>query len=119
MEILRHRGRSHRGRDPEKGLRQLNRRFREISRRYERAMVLRRLYRWAKMLALAAIGVALLYWGFTSLTPWPLTAALKHLAAFPSCEAARAVGVAPASKGEPGYWQRHDADGDGTACELF
>ncbi|MEX2034183.1 MAG: excalibur calcium-binding domain-containing protein, partial [Xanthobacteraceae bacterium] len=36
----------------------------------------------------------------------------------PNCNAAHAVGLAPAYKGEPGYWAHNDADDDGIACEL-
>ena len=49
-------------------------------------------------------------------SPW---AALRHLAAFQNCSAARAVGLAPAHRGEPGYWPTHDADHDGIACEPW
>ena len=42
---------------------------------------------------------------------------VRHLAASPNCSAARLVGVAPARRGEPGYWSEHDADRDGIACE--
>jgi hypothetical protein len=41
----------------------------------------------------------------------------RHLLASPNCSAARLVGVAPARRGEPGYWNDHDADHDGVACE--
>ncbi|MBZ9741988.1 MULTISPECIES: excalibur calcium-binding domain-containing protein [unclassified Mesorhizobium] len=44
---------------------------------------------------------------------------LRHLAAFPNCTAARLVGLAPARRGEPGYWPTHDADHDGIACEPW
>jgi hypothetical protein len=44
---------------------------------------------------------------------------LKHIASFPNCDAARAVGLAPSKKGQPGYWNRHDRDGDGIACERW
>ncbi|MGO4722439.1 MULTISPECIES: excalibur calcium-binding domain-containing protein [unclassified Inquilinus] len=37
--------------------------------------------------------------------------------AFPNCASARLVGLAPASRGEPGYYSRHDRDDDGVACE--
>ena len=53
------------------------------------------------------------------LSPWPPIVTLMHLAAFPDCRAARAVGLAPAREGEPGYWPRHDADNDGIACEPW
>lgn len=42
-----------------------------------------------------------------------------HFAAWPSCEAARAVGLDEAGRGEPGYWLSHDRDRDGIACEPF
>ncbi|MGR3344558.1 MAG: excalibur calcium-binding domain-containing protein [Paracoccaceae bacterium] len=41
------------------------------------------------------------------------------MAASPNCDSARAVGLAPARRGQPGYFVRHDADGDGIACEVF
>ncbi|MGB8999038.1 MAG: excalibur calcium-binding domain-containing protein, partial [Pseudolabrys sp.] len=31
--------------------------------------------------------------------------------------AAKMVGLAPSRRGQPGYWDHHDADGDGIACE--
>jgi Excalibur calcium-binding domain len=45
------------------------------------------------------------------------TAALAHLVARVSCDAARSVGLAPAYRGEIGYHVRNDPDGDGVACE--
>jgi hypothetical protein len=36
---------------------------------------------------------------------------------FANCAAARAVGAAPILRGEPGYRERLDGDGDGVACE--
>ena len=109
----------HHGRDPEAELRGLKRRFRAVSRRYERAVMLRRLRRRARMWALLAGGAAALYLGLNSLSPWPLTVALRHIAAAPNCSAARVVGLAPARRGQPGYWPSHDRDGDGLACELW
>nr|WP_246209826.1 excalibur calcium-binding domain-containing protein [Pikeienuella piscinae] len=44
---------------------------------------------------------------------------LRHWAAAPNCDAARAIGLAPAAIGEPGYYARHDADHDGVACEPY
>ena len=41
----------------------------------------------------------------------------RHLLAAPNCSVARLVGLAPARRGEPGYWDDHDADRDGVACE--
>jgi micrococcal nuclease len=38
-------------------------------------------------------------------------------ASYPNCAAARAAGVAPLHRGEPGYSAKLDRDGDGVACE--
>ncbi|WP_139043883.1 excalibur calcium-binding domain-containing protein [Allomesorhizobium alhagi] len=45
--------------------------------------------------------------------------AIQHLASAPNCSMARLVGVAPARRGQPGYWPSHDADRDGIACEPW
>ncbi|MGI6854387.1 excalibur calcium-binding domain-containing protein [Mesorhizobium sp. 1B3] len=45
--------------------------------------------------------------------------AFWHLAASPNCTAARAVGLAPARRGQPGYWPSHDADNDGIASKPY
>lgn len=36
---------------------------------------------------------------------------------YPNCDAARAAGVAPLRRGQPGYRPGLDRDGDGIACE--
>ncbi len=43
----------------------------------------------------------------------------RHLYARASCDHARAVGLAPALRGAPGYWPHLDADKDGIACEPY
>ncbi|MBP0443675.1 excalibur calcium-binding domain-containing protein [Roseomonas sp. SSH11] len=43
----------------------------------------------------------------------------RHRMAARSCDTARAVGLAPARRGEPGYWPHLDADDDGIACEPW
>ena len=50
---------------------------------------------------------------------WSPTLALRHIAAAPNCDAARAVGLAPAYRGQPGYYPQHDRDRDGIACEPW
>lgn len=50
---------------------------------------------------------------------WNMETAFQHVAAWPNCRAAYAVGLAPALRGEPGYYDRHDADNDGIACEMM
>lgn len=52
-------------------------------------------------------------------SPLPPATALRHFVAAPNCAAARAMGLAPARKGQPGYYVRHDRDNDGIACERF
>ena len=51
--------------------------------------------------------------------PWPAQITLRHMAAAPNCDAARAVGLAPAMHGQPGYYPKHDRDYDGIACEPW
>ena len=36
---------------------------------------------------------------------------------YPGCDAARAAGAAPIYRGQPGYREEMDGDGDGIACE--
>ena len=36
---------------------------------------------------------------------------------YPNCSTARAAGVAPIKRGDPGYSRKLDRDGDGVACE--
>jgi hypothetical protein len=38
---------------------------------------------------------------------------------YPNCDAARAAGVAPIHRGEPGYREGMDGDSDGIACEPY
>lgn len=38
---------------------------------------------------------------------------------WPSCDEARAAGVTPIQRGEPGFRTDLDADGDGVACEAY
>jgi hypothetical protein len=80
-------------------------------------MLVRRLFRKARWWASAGVLVAVFCWSLAVYTGWPLLAALKHLAAFPHCKSAAMVGLANAAQGSPGYWERHDQDGNGVACE--
>jgi len=73
----------------------------------------------ARVAIASALTGAALCWTLLSFIPWHRLEVLKHVAAFPSCSAARAVGVAPSYRGRPGYWSKHDADNDGIACENF
>jgi hypothetical protein len=69
---------------------------------------LRRYYPWVKIAAAGIIAFAVL-WPLAS-SPWPVTTTLRHIASAPNCDFARLVGLAPARRGEPGYWESHDRD---------
>ena len=72
------------------------------------------------MAAFAALALAALFYpAIENLARWPLTVALRHVAAAPNCAAARVMGLAPARRGQPGYYPQHDADRDGIACEHW
>src|SRR5262245_7513058 len=81
---------------------------------------LRRHRHRVRMAVFAALALAaFLYPVVENLSRWPLTVALRHAAAAPNCTAARAMGLAPAWRGEPGYYPQHDDDRDGIACEPW
>ncbi|MBT2441880.1 excalibur calcium-binding domain-containing protein [Streptomyces sp. ISL-36] len=42
-----------------------------------------------------------------------------EMAYYEDCDAARAAGAAPLLRGEPGYRDGLDRDGDGIACEVY
>jgi hypothetical protein len=50
---------------------------------------------------------------------WSSSITARHHQAARNCNTARAVGLAPAKRGEPGYWPHLDADQDGIACEPW
>jgi endonuclease YncB( thermonuclease family) len=53
--------------------------------------------------------------GATRVTPKPSSGSEPY---YPNCAAARAAGVAPIKRGEPGYRAGLDRDNDGVACET-
>lgn len=69
------------------------------------------------IVAFAAAALALLYSSLSKVTYGSPGDVLKHLAAYPNCYMALEFGVAPARRGEPGYWERHDINQDGIACD--
>nr|WP_080587007.1 excalibur calcium-binding domain-containing protein [Bradyrhizobium japonicum] len=105
------------GSGPEQGLRNLQRRFRAVSARHDRAVKLRRAIKASIAIVAFAIASAIV-WGLVS-SPWPVTTTLRHIASAPNCDFARLVGLAPARRGEPGYWKHHDRDRDGVPCEPW
>jgi hypothetical protein len=75
--------------------------------------------RWVAFFAPFILLSGYIVYGFVGIRIDSPLMALRHLAAFPNCTAARLVGLAPARPGQPGYWPTHDADGDGIACEPW
>ncbi len=76
-------------------------------------------FRASTILAAAAALLAASFLAIEIFSPWPPILTVRHLMAAPSCERAAKVGLAPALRGQPGYWARHDRDGDGIACESL
>lgn len=94
-------------------------RLQAATRRYKRRISQLVLRPYVPVVAFAACGVAALFLGFVYFKAWPPMTTLKHIAALPNCNAVRALGLAPAREGEPGYWPQHDRDNDGIACEPW
>ena len=122
-EAARRRNLKDSGVDPEAKVERLKERFKRVSRRPDRALWARRwrgtLWRWASSLWMPAAIIGGSCLAIVTTSPWPMLATVRHLLAAPNCDAARAVGLAPAFRGAPGYWPRHDADDDGIACEPW
>lgn len=57
-------------------------------------------------------------WALATKTPEEI-AAIEASAYYPNCDAARAAGVAPIYRGQPGYREGMDGDLDGEACEPY
>ncbi|MCX7586227.1 excalibur calcium-binding domain-containing protein [Phenylobacterium sp. 58.2.17] len=103
-------------------LKQINARFKAVTpRRYRR--------RWrpsvsavlVSIMVIGAIGFVLMlpqnHLADPAMVDMSIKDRVRHLLAAPNCSAARLVGATPARRGEPGYWDDHDADHDGIACE--
>jgi len=65
------------------------------------------------VLAFVAVWLAL-----TQLSPWSLSLTYRHLLSAAGCGMASRMDLAPARRGEPGYWPHLDPDGDGVACKT-
>lgn len=106
-------------RDPDLRLKRIQHRFRAVRDRADRAARMRRLARRLvkpTLFGLLIGGAVLLAFQFS---PWPIRTTVKHLIASINCDTARTLGLAPARRGEPGYWQKLDRDNDGIACEPY
>jgi hypothetical protein len=111
------------GLDADEKADRLRDRFKAVSRRIDRALRLRRLQAGLKKRAIWIWGLLGIlggsYLAIATASPWPIGATVRHLLTAPNCDAARAVDLAPAIRGMPGYWPRNDADDDGIACERW
>lgn len=107
-------------RDPEKELQSLQRRFAAISDRHDRALRKRNFLRGLRTATIAS-GLPVFCAVFVGLmaSPFDPVDSVRHLAAFPRCAMADAVGLAPSRRGQPGYWPHLDRDEDGVACEIW
>ena len=95
--------------------------FKQPRRQHNRrrpSRLVRLLKSWCGLLVVAGMILGLMAYQ-TWDRPWTLQERVRHSLAAPNCAAVRAMGLAPARKGRPGYYERHDADGDGIACEPF
>jgi Excalibur calcium-binding domain len=107
----------------EKRLAALRRRFRKagFGDRRRRPLTLVLPPAWLVFVTLVALIAGLFVWALTSYArkfgSWDL--AWRHMASWNNCDAARRVGLAPAPRGYAGYWESHDRDGDGIACEPY
>ena len=100
----------------EKRLRALRKGFDAVSGKWDRRLAVKNFIRLGSAFIITAIASFGFGWYFLN-SPWPIAVTLKHLAAFPNCDAAEMVGLAPSRRGQPGYWGHHDTDGDGIACK--
>jgi hypothetical protein len=82
-------------------LRKLRAGFRRVSHRWNRRRLIRTCYETVRLPVIVAIGSFAVSWYFLS-SPWPMDLTLRHLGAFLNCDAAEAVGLAPARRGQPG-----------------
>lgn len=111
-----HAAAAHDSADGERRRHHMRLRFEAIAHSHRHRIRLRRAAPWLKALLLTALAVIALDAFLAATFPWPLALTLRHLAAAPDCTTARLAGLAPARRGEPGYWMWNDADGKGVAC---
>jgi hypothetical protein len=71
-----------------------------------------------KGIAVVVLTGLCVYLGLTQFSPWDLPTTLRHLAAGGGCDIARAVHLAPAPRGHPGYWSYLDPHHKGLACKA-
>jgi hypothetical protein len=105
------------GRDPEKELHSIQKRFSRIARRHERRLRLLSLLNESRRAVLPASIVFAVAFAAFYFSPFPPRVTVEHVLAFPNCAMAHVAGLFPSRRGEPGYWPHLDRDDDGIACE--
>jgi len=93
--------------------------LRDLDRKYRAWKFRRALLRWLAPIAIVAAAGSARFYAKLEASGWRAGELIAHIAAYNNCDAARAAGVAPARRGEPGYYARHDRDNDGIACEVW
>jgi hypothetical protein len=98
------------------------RRKRSFVAEHQRTILLAVVLAGASFLVTSLILILAPNWAETQLSrvagffePRPLSSSFAPV----NCDQARALGLAPAYRGQPGYAAHLDADGDGIACEPF
>jgi len=84
----------------------------------ERRRTTRRRIRQGLAALCAASVIAFPFAAVMLVNSWSLATTARHFAAAANCSTARTLGLAPARRGEPGYWPWLDRDGNGVACPL-
>lgn len=106
--------------EPDAKVRRLNLRFRRASGwRRQRYSPRRHSWRCGLRTVLFIFAGGLILAAMIASSPAPLPETLRHIAIIGNCDDLRAMGLAPARRGEPGYRSRLDADHDGIACEVW
>jgi hypothetical protein len=72
-----------------------------------------------KLIAAVLVFAGLCGWSLAETNTRSVWDRVRHILAAPDCSMARLVGLAPARRGQPGYWSSHDRDNDGIACEPW
>jgi Excalibur calcium-binding domain len=99
-------------------LRHLERRFSRVSGRFRRSSN----FRLVGAIAWGAVGImaiGCLIAAQSSRPKWTIATSLPVATYVANCSEARARGIAPIFRGQPGYRPALDADNDGVACEPY
>jgi hypothetical protein len=75
--------------------------------------------RWTLAIGIVLCGLAAVMAWDLAASPWTVSETIRHKLSARNCAAARLMGLAPARRGQPGYYPSHDADNDGIACEPW